>query len=36
MPYILSIDQGTTSTRATLFDEAGRALAMVQREITQY
>jgi len=24
MPYVLAIDQGTTSTRAILFDEAGR------------
>lgn len=36
MPYLLSIDQGTTSTRATLFDEAGQLLAMAQREITQH
>jgi glycerol kinase len=33
--YILAIDQGTTSTRAMLFDHAGRALGTVQREFTQ-
>src|SRR6266404_2440358 len=26
MPYILSLDEGTTSARAALYDEAGRAL----------
>ncbi|MBI1789924.1 MAG: glycerol kinase GlpK [Acidobacteria bacterium] len=28
MPYILSLDEGTTSARAALYDEAGRAVAM--------
>jgi glycerol kinase len=32
---ILAIDQGTTSTRAILFDQAGRALASAQRELPQ-
>jgi len=32
---ILAIDQGTTSSRAVLFDGTGNALASVQREITQ-
>ncbi len=33
---ILSIDQGTTSTRAMLFDENGRAAFTSQREFTQH
>jgi glycerol kinase len=32
---ILAIDQGTTSSRAVLFDGTGNAVASVQREITQ-
>jgi glycerol kinase len=36
MDCILAIDQGTTSTRALLFDRQGRVLSMVQRELTQY
>ena len=32
---VLAIDQGTTSTRAMLFDRAGRALAGAQRELSQ-
>ena len=34
--YILAIDQGTTSTRAILFDHQGKSLAMTQREFKQY
>jgi len=34
--YILSIDQGTTSSRAMLFDANGRAAFTAQREFTQY
>src|SRR5215469_9413362 len=34
--YILAIDQGTTSTRAILFDAAGRACATVQIELAQH
>ena len=34
-PYILAIDQGTTSTRAILFDGAGRARSTAQIELTQ-
>ena len=30
--YILALDQGTTSSRAILFDVSGRAVAMAQRE----
>ncbi|MGH6865027.1 MAG: FGGY family carbohydrate kinase [Methyloceanibacter sp.] len=33
--FVLAIDQGTTSTRALLFDEAGRARASAQVSITQ-
>jgi glycerol kinase len=34
--YILAIDQGTTSSRALLFDEAGQVAASAQRELRQY
>lgn len=34
--YILSIDQGTTSSRAMLFDEEGRARFTAQQEFTQH
>jgi len=34
--YILSIDQGTTSTRAILFNQAGGVAGISQREFTQY
>jgi len=34
--YILSIDQGTTSTRAILFDRAGDVVVTAQQEIKQY
>ena len=34
--HILAIDQGTTSSRAILFDREGRAAALDQREFTQY
>ena len=34
--YVLAIDQGTTSTRAILFDDAGRPLATAQREFAQH
>jgi glycerol kinase len=33
--YILAIDQGTTSSRAMLFDHAGRVAGMAQREFAQ-
>lgn len=33
--YILSLDQGTTSSRAILFDESGGIAGMGQREFTQ-
>lgn len=34
--YILSIDQGTTSSRALLIDESGHVLKTQQKEFTQY
>ncbi|WP_214847487.1 glycerol kinase GlpK [Exiguobacterium sp. s193] len=34
--YILSLDQGTTSTRAILFNKAGEIVHSAQREFTQY
>ncbi|MDI3262071.1 MAG: glycerol kinase GlpK [Fulvimonas sp.] len=33
--YVLAIDQGTTSSRAILFDHAGRIAGVAQREFTQ-
>ena len=35
MNYILALDQGTTSSRAILFDEAGAIAAVAQREFQQ-
>ena len=34
--YVLAIDQGTTSTRAVVYDEAGRALGAASRELNQH
>ncbi len=34
--YVLAIDQGTTSTRAIVFDPAGRPRATSQRELDQH
>jgi glycerol kinase len=34
--YILSLDQGTTSSRAIIFDHKGHPLATAQKEFTQY
>ncbi len=33
--YILSLDQGTTSSRAVLYNHAGKAVAMAQKEFRQ-
>jgi glycerol kinase len=33
--YILSFDQGTTSSRAILYDREGRAVKVAQKEFTQ-
>ena len=35
MNYILALDQGTTSSRALLFDRAGAVVAVAQREFRQ-
>jgi glycerol kinase len=34
--YVMALDQGTTSSRALLFDEAGRVAALSQREFPQH
>ena len=34
--YILSLDQGTTSSRAIIFDQSGNAVSSYQKEFTQY
>ena len=36
MSYILAIDQGTTSTRALVFDAGGTACGEAQVELTQH
>ena len=36
MAFILALDQGTTSSRAIVFDEGGRIVAMDQQEFPQY
>ena len=36
MKYILSLDQGTTSSRAVLFNRNGQPVATAQQEFTQY
>jgi glycerol kinase len=33
--FVLAIDQGTTSSRAILFDDAGRPSGHAQRELPQ-
>lgn len=34
--YILSIDQGTTSSRAIIFNKSGKEVSMAQKEFQQY
>ena len=34
--YVMSIDQGTTSTRAVIWDRKGKIISSSQREIMQY
>jgi len=36
MGYVLALDQGTTSSRAILFDEAGAIVAVAQHEFQQF
>jgi glycerol kinase len=35
MRYVLALDQGTTSSRAIVFDRAGQVVALAQREFAQ-
>jgi glycerol kinase len=35
MTYLLALDQGTSSSRSIVFDEAGQTVAMAQRELPQ-
>ena len=34
--YILALDQGTTSSRAIVFNKTGNIVALAQKEFTQY
>jgi glycerol kinase len=34
--YILALDQGTTSSRAILFDKQGAIVTMAQQEFSQH
>ncbi|RMH53782.1 MAG: glycerol kinase [Deinococcus-Thermus bacterium] len=36
MPYVLALDQGTTSSRAIIFDLEGRPLGLAQQEFAQH
>lgn len=36
MRYILALDQGTTSSRALLFDSSGKCVGVAQKEIDQF
>lgn len=36
MPYLLALDQGTTSSRAILFDQQGQIAAVAQHEFQQF
>ena len=36
MSYVLALDQGTTSSRAIIFDEAGAIAAVAQKEFQQF
>ena len=36
MGYLLALDQGTTSSRALVFDTDGRLITVAQREFTQH
>ena len=36
MAYVLALDQGTTSSRAILFDESGGIAAVAQHEFQQF
>ena len=36
MPYVLALDQGTSSSRSIVFDARGQPVAVAQREFTQH
>ncbi len=36
MPYVLALDQGTSSSRSIVFDHQGQPVAVAQREFTQH
>ncbi|MEN9842715.1 MAG: hypothetical protein RLZZ612_544, partial [Pseudomonadota bacterium] len=36
MPYLLALDQGTSSSRSMVFDADGRIVSMAQQELTQH
>ncbi|MBK1664550.1 glycerol kinase [Rhodospirillum rubrum] len=36
MPFLLAIDQGTTSSRAIVFDHEGQPIAQAQKDLVQY
>jgi glycerol kinase len=36
MRHVLALDQGTTSSRAIIFDESGKAVASAQKEFKQF
>ena len=36
MKYVLALDQGTTSSRAIVFDDKGAPVAVAQREFRQF
>ncbi len=36
MQYVMALDQGTTSSRAIIFDRQGRSIAVAQREFAQF
>jgi glycerol kinase len=36
MPFVLALDEGTTSCRAVIFDQLGQVRGMAQREFTQH
>ena len=36
MPYILALDEGTTSCRAVIFDETGAVCGIAQQEFQQH
>src|SRR4051812_34469723 len=36
MPYLLALDQGTTSSRAIVYDDRCKSLASAQKEFTQH